>query len=296
MARRLLFSSAQQKGENMTVEVTVDCHGLTDTGRQRPENQDQFLIAGLNRGMLVRQTSLDLVNQTQLTGELKGQLLLVADGMGGHAHGDRASELAVRTITSYVLNTMPWFFRLDPDREDDLVEDLAEALRRCEQILRAEGDAVPERQDMGTTLTMAYILWPRLYVVHAGDSRCYLFRDGELTQLTTDHSLAQQMVDQGILDPAKAEGSRFSDVLHNVIVADGGTELKPEVNKTVLENRDALLLCSDGLTKHVADEQIAALLERSDSAAAASSELVAAANADGGSDNVTTIVARFDAG
>jgi protein phosphatase len=279
----------------MTVEVTVDCHGTTHVGRQRLSNQDQFLIAGLNRGMLVRQTSLELANQTQLTGELKGQLFLVADGMGGHAHGDRASELAVRTVTSYVLNTMPWFFRLDPEREDDLVEDLSEALRRCEQILRAEGDAVPERQDMGTTLTMAYILWPRLYVVHVGDTRCYLYRDGALRQLTKDHSLAQQLVDQGILDEGKAEESRFTDVLHNVIVADGSTELKPEVYKTVLASGDAILLCSDGLTKHVSDEQIAEILGRFDSSVQAASELVDAANADGGTDNITAIVARFDA-
>jgi protein phosphatase len=272
--------------------MLIDCYGISDRGRVRQTNQDQFLIAGLNRGMLVRQTSLDVADQTQLNGELQGQLLLVADGMGGLSNGDRASELAVRTVTSYVLNTMSWFLSLDPEREDDLVDDLVAALARCEATLRGD-DGEPDPRRMGTTLTMAYVLWPRLYVVHAGDTRCYLFRDGELRQLTEDHSVAQQLVERGALDEADADDSRFAHVLYNAIVSDDSADLNPAVYKATLEHDDALMLCSDGLNKHVPDPQIVAVLTDAISAAEASHALVDAANADGGTDNTTVVVSRF---
>lgn len=278
---------------NKSDTTKVDCHGISDQGRQRKTNQDQFMIAELHRGMLIRQASVSFSEQPLLTGELNGQLLVVADGMGGLSHGDRASELVVRTITSYVLNTMSWFLSLDPRHEDDLVDDLDAALRRCEERLQAndEDRAAPRR--MGTTLTMAYILWPRLYVVHAGDSRCYLFRGGELIQLTKDHSVAQKLVDQGVIEEDQLEGSRLSHVLYNAIVSDDSADLNPAVFKTTLEDCDTLLLCSDGLTKHVPAPQVAAILDDAGSAAEASQALVNAANAGGGTDNTTVVVARF---
>jgi protein phosphatase len=275
--------------------VRVDSHGISDRGRQRPTNQDQFMIAGLNRGMLVKQTSLDLADQTQLNGELKGQLLLVADGMGGLSDGDEASELAVRTVTSYVLNTMSWFLSLDPRREDDLVDDLSAALGRCEARLRPDEEASAPRR-MGTTLTMAYVLWPRLYVVHAGDTRCYLFRGGALKQLTEDHSVAQQLVERGAMDEEDAEASRFSHVLYNAIVSDDSAELNPAVYKATIEDGDALLLCSDGLNKHVPDPHLTAVLDAGLPAADTAQRLIDAANEDGGTDNITVVVVRFAGG
>src|SRR5262249_46734818 len=157
-----------------------------------------FLIADLTKSMLIHQTSLSHEDHTRLFGGSQAKLLLVADGMGGHAAGQQASALAVETLAHYVLNTMPWFLGLQETEEPDLREKLQTALARCQDRIEAAAKAEPSRYGMGTTLTMAYLIWPRLYVVHAGDSRCYLLRGGRLEQITTDHTLAQKMVESGM--------------------------------------------------------------------------------------------------
>jgi protein phosphatase len=270
----------------------MDCFGLTDAGKVRQVNEDQFLIADLNRSMLIHQTSLSHEDHTRLFGGSQGKLLLVADGMGGHAGGRRASALAVETITHYVLNTMPWFFRLHEAAGPDLDEDLRAALEQCQKRIEEAARVDPQRSRMGTTLTMAYLLWPRLYVVHAGDSRCYLHRGGRLEQVTRDHTVAQRMVDEGVLQPAEAEGSRYSHILYNC-VGGGSHELSPDVYKATLHMGDSLLLCTDGLSKVVADAQIRDLLGGKQSAEETCRRLVAQANDLGGPDNITAVVAHF---
>src|SRR5258708_34413948 len=101
----------------------IDCFGMTDIGKVRSVNEDQLLVADLNKSMLIHQTSLRHEDHTRLFGGSQGQLLLVADGMGGHAEGKRASAIAVQTISHYVRNTMHWFFRLEENREVDLEEE-----------------------------------------------------------------------------------------------------------------------------------------------------------------------------
>jgi len=270
----------------------MDCFGLTDIGRVRSANEDQFLIADLNKSMLIHQTSLSHEDHTRLFGGSQGRLLLVADGMGGHAAGRRASGIAVQSLAHYVLNTMPWFYRLQEGQEADLKEDLKTALEECQRRIEAVSAANATERNMGTTLTMAYILWPRLYVVHAGDSRCYLCRDGRLEQVTTDHTIAQQLVESGALSAQEAQTSRWSHVLWNCI-GGGSHELVPEVYKAALQLGDSLLLCSDGLSSCVPDKQILDLLEQGDSAEACCRKLVDAANAQGGRDNITVVVAHF---
>jgi protein phosphatase len=189
-------------------------------------------------------------DHTQVFGGSKGKLLLVADGMGGHAAGERASTLAVDTLTTYLLNSLHWMFRLHSDNEDDFVEELIMGLKNCQQAVLSEGELFPDRRGMGTTLTIAYIIWPRVYVVHVGDSRCYLMRNRELRQITKDHTMAQHFVDRGKLDPQQAEQSKWSHMVWNVL---GGTndDLTPQVSKFELHVGDGLLLCTDGLTKHL---------------------------------------------
>jgi serine/threonine protein phosphatase PrpC len=270
----------------------MDCHGLTDVGRVREVNEDQYLIADLSKSLRVHSTSLGLDDQTRLFGSSQGNLLLVADGMGGHAAGRRASTLAVNSLTTYVLNTMHWFFRVRTDSEEYFEADLKAALEHCQARVQAEGERIPERRGMGTTLTMAYLSWPRLYVVHAGDSRCYLFRRTRLRQITRDHAVAQQLMEKGLLGDKDMESSQWSHVLWNVIGGDSD-ELSPEVFKAELALGDKLLLCTDGLTKHVAERDIATVLGSDATAEGSCRRLVDAANAAGGSDNVTVIVAQF---
>lgn len=270
----------------------MDCHGLTDIGRKRETNEDQFLVADLSKSMRVYQTSLGFDHQARLFGVSQGKLLLVADGMGGHAAGERASTVAVDSVTGFILNSMCWLFRLDESSEDEFLDDLKSVLQRCQADIRVEAESMPARAGMGTTVTMAYIVWPRLYVVHAGDSRCYLLRDSKLEQVTKDHTVAQYLVEQGGLKPEEAEGSRWSNTLWNVVGGDSN-ELKPEVYKGELVLGDTLLLCTDGLTKHVPDEEIIRLLDSEPASEEVCRRLVNTANDAGGSDNITVVVARF---
>jgi protein phosphatase len=272
--------------------IHMDCHGVTDIGKVREVNEDQFLIADLRKSLHLFQTSLAVDDQSRLFGGSQGKLLLVADGMGGAAAGERASTLVVDSVAAYILNTLQWFFRLEEHSEEDFVEDLAAALKRSEENLSAEAEAIPQRRGMGTTLTMAYIAWPRFYVVHAGDSRCYLFHEGRLKQITTDHSYAHELVETGVLKPDEAESSRWSHVLWNVI-GGKGDDVRPEVHKAGLSAGDSLLLCSDGLTNHVPDDQIAELLASDLPADELCQHLVDAANKAGGTDNITIVAARF---
>jgi protein phosphatase len=169
---------------------------------------------------------------------------------------------------------------------------LKAALEECQRRIQAVSAHSAAPAKMGTTLTMAYLLWPRLYVVHAGDSRCYLQRGGRLERITTDHTVAQQLVERGVLEPEQAEGSQWSHVLWNC-VGGGSHELNPDVYKATLDLGDSLLLCSDGLTKVVADEQIREILGRKARAEETCRQLVDLANDLGGPDNVTVVVAHF---
>ena len=277
----------------MVDSVTVDAFGLSDVGRKRERNEDSFLVADLRKAMLVKKTNLSYEDQAPLLGEVRGELFIVADGMGGHVAGDRASKLAVKTVNRYVLNTMPWFFGLDKSRGDELEEELTEAVQRCQDVMAGELEAHEEREGMGTTVTMAYVSWPQMYVVHVGDSRCYVHRGARLHQITRDDTMAQKLVDEGVLDQETAEKSPMADVLSQAIVAKENADMTPAVSRTTLAAGDTVMLCTDGLTKHVSDDRIGELLGASESAARACERLVRAANDGGGTDNTTVIVARY---
>ena len=144
---------------------------------------------------------------------------------------------------------------------------------------------------MGTTLTMAHLVGPRMYVVHAGDSRCYLVRDGEAEQITTDHTLARQMVEAGGMKPEEEADSQWSNVLWNVLGGNSEGDIIAEVHRVDLQAGDAVVLCSDGLYRYVDQEMLAAVVVASDSPAEACQKLIALANKQGGEDNITVVVA-----
>ena len=215
-------------------EPTVDAFGATVVGRKRDANEDQYLVAELSKSMLIHQTSLAHADHQRLIGGAQGKLFIVADGMGGHAGGNVASSVAVDTVARSILNMMPWFFGLTESREDDLVEELKSVLKRCQKSVDRAAEGHPGHSRMGTTLTMAYVLWPRLYVVHAGDNRCYLVRGPEIEQITRDHTIAQRLVDQDVLSAEKAARTKWSSILWNAIGGGEGT-VAPEAYRGKLQ-------------------------------------------------------------
>src|SRR5688500_10396607 len=138
----------------------MNCYGLTDMGCKRSANQDHFLIADLNKSLKVQSTSLNLDDESRIYGGSPGKLLVVADGMGGEAAGERASTIAVDQLATYVLNSLSWCFRLEQDSEQDFQDHLEEALQSCQNSIHTAVSDNPEMKGMGTTLTMAYIVWP----------------------------------------------------------------------------------------------------------------------------------------
>ena len=170
--------------------------------------------------------------------------------------------------------------------------DLRAAFDHCQTKYNAEVQAMPSRRGMGTTLTIAYVVWPRLYVVHVGDSRAYLCRGARLEQVTNDHTLAQEYVDQGFMSEAEAKTSRLSHVLWNT-VGDDSCDTQPEIHKAELQIGDKLLVCTDGLTRHVSDNELVAILQHDERAEDLTAKFVQMANEAGGSDNITAIVAQF---
>ena len=273
------------------MSVTVESAGLTDIGRVRKKNEDQFLIADLVTHLRVSQTSLPPAHHNDWHAGVTGHLFVVADGMGGMSGGEVASGLAVETISWYVAKTMPWFYRYQDGREAELEQELRKAVQLTQETVH-DAAAHSRFPRMGTTLTLACLLWPRLYVVHAGDSRCYIRRGDKLTQVTTDHTLAQRAVDDGVLTPEQAEAAGLGHALWNCIGA-GQKEVSPELHHTTLKAGDELLLCTDGLTRRLTDNDVLAILKSSPTAELAAKALVEAANEAGGNDNITVIVTRM---
>jgi serine/threonine protein phosphatase PrpC len=270
----------------------MDCFGLTDVGRRRASNQDHYLIADLNKSLRVHSTSLNLEDETRLYGGSQGKLLLVADGMGGEAEGERASTIAVDQLATYVLNSLSWCYRLEESSENDFAEHLKEALQSCQDSIKTFANQRPGASGMGTTMTMVYIVWPRAFVVHVGDSRCYLLRNGRLEQITVDHTMANLLAETGQLSRDQARRSPYGHALWNAI---GGKsdDLSVDVFKLSLERGDVLLLCTDGLYDMVSDERLTDVLSLKQSAETICRKLVDMANAQGGRDNITVIVAQF---
>lgn len=268
---------------------THDVAGRSDVGCVREQNEDSFLIAELGRSLSVRDASLPVPEAQRRVAGPTGTLMMVADGMGGHGGGEVASAVAVDMIAQFALYAMPWVTQPDERAEKALLEQLGDAMMRCQA--RLEQVAVRKRIQHyrpGTTLTVAYALWPTLYVAHAGDSRLYLCREGELTQITRDHTVGEALRESGAI----AGPSRFDHVLVNV-VGGGGERVDAEAHRLRLVQGDRVLLCSDGLTGHVSDARITEELLAAPSAERACERLVDAAKTDGGLDNVTVVVACF---
>jgi protein phosphatase len=258
----------------------------------RPANEDHFLVANLSRTLRIQQTSLPQAATFQ--GRSRGHVLLVADGMGGHAAGEVASALTVETVEAFVLELLGRFSNLEASDEHGVISDLRQAVTQADARIVEEVALHPELAGMGTTLTMAFVSGGRLFVIHAGDSRCYLFRGGETHRLSEDHTMVAEMVSRGTISSEQARHHPQRHIVTNVL-GGGHAGVRVDVQRIGLEPGDMLLLCTDGLTEMLDDAKIAATLAAQTEPEAACRRLVAEANEAGGEDNITVVVARFEA-
>lgn len=263
----------------------IDVHGLTHVGKVRKENQDHFLICSLNKQLQIHSTSLPLSELQSPETERLAFLAMVADGVGGGVGGEEASRFALSAVTQYVTHSVHCYYTADPTNDEEFTEVLQAAAQQVhDDLLKASQGA-----SKATTLTLLLGVWPRVYLLQLGDSRCYLFKGGHLTQVTRDQTLAQDLMDSGVLKRTSDRHSRLSNVLSSAI---GGPTSRPEVTAVENEWGNVHLLCSDGLTKHVSDERIAWHLRNMKSAKQVCEDLLAEALAAGGTDNITIIVGR----
>jgi serine/threonine protein phosphatase PrpC len=267
----------------------IDVFGLTDPGRVRRENQDHFLIASLHKLLRVHQSSIPPDDLTPLITESRGFVLVVADGVGGRPDGAQASSTVIRAIAHYVTHLTDLYRRLDPDREGEFLAQLEHAVLETHDVLLEEGRREYGGKGGATTLTMLFALWPRAYVVHLGDSSCFRLRDGRLERMTRDQTVAEDLVRLGALRPSEARTSPLGNVLASAL---GGPEATPLTLATDARRDDVVLLCTDGLTKHVTEDEVAERLRTLQSSEQVCRDLVRLANERGGTDNVTVLVGR----
>ena len=280
--------TAEQLAHNPRPELgEIDVFGLTDAGKVHKANADHFMIASFHRAILVHETSLtgDLgPTQTQN----RCFMMIVADGVGGLPTAGEGSAEAVKVMVQHLLHATELTSTLVLLDEGDAVEQLRAAVMEAHQKLVTKGEA--EGRKPATTLTMFAGFWPRVFIVNAGDSRYYRLRNNRLERFTVDQTMAEVMVEAGALTREKAESSRLKHVLWSAV---GNEELKPDVRAIDIVRSDRHLLCTDGLTKHVTDEEIKERLMRDETSEESVRGLVGLALERGGTDNVTVVVLRI---
>ncbi len=268
----------------------VDVFGLTHLGKVRKTNQDNFLICSLHKQMRVHYTSLPEVARLPLWGERLAYLAMVADGVGSGLGGGEASRHTIEVVAQYVTESMHCYYTADATDEQAFSEALQEAAMHCHQSVAEKAGADPDRRGMATTLTMLISVWPVTYLLQVGDSRCDVLREGTLTQITRDQTMAQELVDQGVLTVSNADNTQWAHVLSSAI---GGSQTAPVVTRIDRAWDDVILLCSDGLTKHVSDNRIREQLSTMKSSQQVCEDLLQEALDGGGSDNITVLVGRL---
>ena len=246
--------------------------GMSDVGLVRTNNEDCYrIVAPLN-------------------------LFVLSDGMGGEAHGEIASALAVETVVKHCVdleaNPAEQILGKTEPGWSSRTKRLSSAVHLANKNIFKSAEEHPEQHGMGATLTVAWIDASSLSIAHVGDSRAYLLRGGSLLQLTRDHSLVAEQVRRGILTSAEAEESDMQSVLLRALGAQA--EIEVDAEEHTLFARDVLLLCSDGLTRMVTEPEIAGTLQAETDPAKAAEKLVALANERGGADNITVVVVRLE--
>src|SRR5262245_28615689 len=272
-----------------SMQVVVNIGAATHPGCVRENNEDAFVVARACRTLEVLQTSLP-PGVIPVWAAERSYGFLVADGMGGHAAGEVASELALKSFVEHALATADWIMR-DPAAHGDKIEErMAERFSAADAAVQRQASQHPLWSGMGTTLTAAVSLGAQLFFGHVGDSRAYLLRGGRLQALTRDHSLVQTLTEAGVISREQAATHHMRNVLLRSL---GGGKANADVQRLLLESGDQLLLCTDGLSERVDEPAITEILQATGDAQEACDRLVAAALDAGGTDNVTVILARY---
>lgn len=262
---------------------TLDVGYATDIGRLRKRNEDSFAVL----------TPPDAAVDTSAATPLQA-MLLVADGMGGERAGDRASQMAAEGLHQFFASGL---YRSWPEyiRGNGWVEPvLRRAMREVNQEILRLGEENPALAGLGTTVVLAMLTADRMTIAHVGDSRCYRVRSGTIEQLTTDHTLVERQVAAGLLTPDQARRHPHRNVLTRSL---GDSESpRTDVRSEAVEAGDVFLLCSDGLTGGLGDEDLLAVLDRETPPQGQAETLVEMANQRDGSDNITVVVGRCRGG
>lgn len=266
----------------------IDIFGLTHRGKVRAENQDHFVIGSLQKRLNIRQSSLPELSQIPLAEQRVAFFMMVADGVGGGYQGEEASRMALEVATKYIAESTRCYYRVD-EEDLNLVQELEEGAKRSHLAIQERAASDPSSRGMATTLTLFIGVWPWIYLLQAGDSRYYQYRDGVLTQMSRDQTVAQELADQGIMPRDRVSTSPLTHVLSSSI---GGPQTAPVVTRIPNSWGRTHLLCSDGLTKHVPDDRIAKRLGEMQSARQVCDDLLQDALDGGGTDNITIVVGR----
>ena len=273
--------------------INVDLYGMTDKGYVRTKNEDHFLIVRAGRALETVLTN--LTDDQTLPGELfeeTGYGMVVADGVGGVPGGEAASRQAIYTLLGLALHTPDWQFRWGPKERNTVMWRMKDRFRRVNAALLRDAAAHASQSGMCTTMTAVVTHGADLIIGHIGDSRAYLLHDGKLIRLTRDQTVGERLVEDGTHEPDDPLVLELRGLLLQALGSHEG-ECNPDVEDYLLRNDDQILLCTDGLTDMVNENEIEIVLNTAISAKSACRSLIELALSNGGHDNITVIVARY---
>lgn len=276
--------------------VEIDFAALTHPGNKRPNNEDSYLYYRQGRFWEKLQTSLNRSALPEKHMEL-GYVMAVADGMGGAAAGEIASSMALTVAVNLMLNAPHWGLKLDNPEFREQQLDRArrraqELFRRIDEALVQQSELYPSLKGMGTTLTAARSVGDDLFTLHVGDSRAYLYRGKKLMRLTQDQTVAQALADSGQIPHEAVSTHWLRHTLTSVLGGENG-QLALEIRHARLFDKDRVILCTDGLSDVVHDDQIAEIMGRTQTSADTGQALLDAALKAGGPDNITVLAAQY---
>jgi protein phosphatase len=277
-------------------EIRVDFGAVTDKGKKRINNEDAFVIFRTGRYWQKIMSNLE-EGELPERHEENAYAMAVADGMGGLAAGEVASSMVLTTMVNLMLSSVKWALKLDnPEfREKEIREGIERGidyLNKADAAIENRAEQEQSYKGMGTTFTASYTFGDDLFILHVGDSRAYLLRNGRLSQITHDHTVAQELADRGDIPQSAVEKHHLKHILTRSIGHSSG-KLHVEVHHLKLENNDLLLLSTDGLHDMINDEQICAAMNGDDSIQERCQTLTNLALQNGGKDNITVVMAKY---